>query len=94
MSSETCENCHQNPAEIGIIVEGKYSKVCADCKPLPQISSGHARWERGVDLEDHEAEIMQPYNADGTINARFAKLYPKQAKALFNDKQLRDAELR
>lgn len=89
----TCQNCKIRPASIGVIINGDYRDLCYECKPLPQVSSGAARWDRSIDLEDHEHEIQQPYNSDGTINARFAKLYPKQAKALFNDKQLRDAEL-
>lgn len=56
------------------------------------VSSGHANWSRTIDVEDHEADIQQPYNSDGTINTRFAKLYPKQAKALFTPVQLREAE--
>lgn len=89
-----CALCKIRPEQIGYISDGVYMRLCFECKPLPQVSSGQARWERGIDLEDHEAEIMQPYNADGTINTRFAKLYPTQAKALFDEKQLRDAELR
>lgn len=57
----------------------------------PNVSTGAARWNRTIDAEDHEAEIQQPYNKDGTINAGFAKMYPRQAKALFTDKQIRDA---
>ena len=56
-----------------------------------QVSSGDARWQRTIDLENHEADIQQPYNADGSINVRFARLYPKQAAALFSKEQLRKA---
>jgi hypothetical protein len=55
------------------------------------VSSGDARWQRTIDAEDHEAEIQQPWNADGSINTRFAKLYPTQAAALFSEKEIRDA---
>lgn len=89
-----CQKCRIRPATIGVIIGGEYLDLCTECKPLPQVNSGAARWARGIDLEDHEHEIQQPYNKDGSINTRFAKLYPTQAKALFTDKQLRDAELR
>lgn len=56
-----------------------------------KVSSGHAEWNRTIDMQDHEADIQQPYNKDGTINTRFAKLYPKQAKALFTEVELRNA---
>lgn len=89
-----CQICKIRPSSIGVIIGGKYLNLCTECKPLPQVSSGHARWNRTIDMEDHESEIQQPYNKDGSINARFAKLYPKQAKAIFTDKQIRDATLK
>lgn len=90
-----CLVCLQNEATGSAIVEGTYFKeVCDSCKPHSHVSSGHARWERSIDAEDHESEIIQPYGADGGINPKFAKLYPKQAKALFSDKEIRDAELK
>ncbi len=89
-----CELCEKNPSSASAILNGKYYKnICNDCKlSNNRVSSGHAVWSRGVDLEDHEHEIQQPYNADGSINTRFAKLYPKQAKALFTEVELRQAE--
>jgi len=88
-----CAICHQNKGDSSAIIGGVYYKrVCDRCKLRgAQASAGHARWSRSIDLEDHEHEIQQPYNADGTINARFAKLYPAQAKILFTSEQLRDA---
>lgn len=90
-----CEVCGDETVIIGAVVNGKYYRcICHKClSKSRQISSGHADWERGRDLEDHEHEIQQPWNADGTINTRFAKLYPKQAKSLFTDEELRKAEL-
>lgn len=94
---KNCVSCKQNPSSRSAVVNGVYyADLCDACHSaltarLSVISSGHARWSRSVDLEDHEHEIQQPYNKDGTPNARFMKLYPKQAKALFNEKQMRDA---
>lgn len=91
-----CEICHDNVGTFSAIIDEIYYKnLCLKCKSKNiKISSGHARWARSVDLEDHEADIMQPFNADGSINTRFAKLYPKQAAELFDQQQLRDAELK
>lgn len=88
-----CEICLTNPASLSAVIGGTYFKhVCVGCNAgKAQVSSGHARWLRSVDAEDHEAEIQQPYNADGTINTRFAKLYPRQAAALFSEDDLRKA---
>ncbi len=89
-----CELCEKNKSSVSAILNGTYYKnLCTECKlSNNKVSSGHAVWSRGVDLEDHEHEIQQPYNADGSINTRFAKLYPKQAKALFTSEELRNAE--
>lgn len=89
-----CVKCGLKPATVSAVLEGQYYRfLCEDCRPQPKVNSGHARWERDLDAQDHEADIQQPYNKDGSINARFAKLYPKQAKVLFNDDQIRRAEL-
>ncbi len=89
-----CDVCKLNKATGSAVKDGHYYKfICSDCKPRPNVSSGHARWARGIDLEDHEADIQQPYNKDGTINRRFAMLYPKQAGVLFTNEQVRKASL-
>lgn len=87
-----CAICNKNKGSIGAIIDGVYRRVCHECRAKPIVSSGHARWERGIDLEDHEGDIQQPYNSDGSINAKFARLYPKQAQALFTPAQLRKAK--
>lgn len=84
-----CALC-KNKAEIGVIVKGKYLKLCLDCKPLPKVSSGYAEWERGRDLEDHQFDVLQPYGANGKPNPDFIKAYPKQARAVFTDEQIND----
>jgi hypothetical protein len=88
-----CESCRKKEAKISAVVDGVYKQLCYSCRPKPQVNSGHARWSRSLDLEDHEWEIQQPYNSDGSINPRFAKLYPEQAKRLFTEEQLRKAQL-
>lgn len=88
-----CDSCRQNNAELGVVLDGVYKKICYSCKPKPQVNSGHARWSRSLDLEDSEWMIQQPRNADGSINTKFAKLYPDKARMLFNEEELRKAEL-
>lgn len=92
-SVNLCTKCHQRQSSLSGIVKGVYYKnLCTECLNESSIvSSGDARWQRSLDAEDHEAEIQQPYLSDGTINTRFAKLYPKQASALFTEKEIRDA---
>lgn len=88
-----CDSCEINKASIKAIVDGEYVHLCRDCRPRPVVNSGHARWERDIDFLDHEADLLQPYNADGSINTNFARLYPKQAAALFTPEQIRRANM-
>ncbi len=92
-----CTECKTHEGDISAVISGEYyPNICTDCRTRlnagQSVSSGHARWARDIDLQDNEANIQQPYNADGTVNGRFAKLYPTQAKALFTDEQIRKAQ--
>jgi len=89
-----CELCETNSGVVSAIINGVYHRsVCSSCNGKSAVvSSGHARWARSVDLEDNEAAVQQPHNSDGTINTRFAKLYPEQARALFSEDELRKAD--
>lgn len=95
MNSAICLKCHKNQSSHSAVVNGVYYKhICDDClSGASQVSSGHARWNRSVDLEDHQFDLAQPYNADGSPNADFIKMYKKQSEALFSkedmDKALR-----
>lgn len=91
-----CDVCHKRKAEVSAIVNGSYYKnLCKPCKAQLSMgqmpNSGHARWARDIDLQDHEADIQQPWGKDGKPNAQFIRLYPKQAAAVFTKQQMRDA---
>lgn len=86
---EKCELCLENEATVSAIIDGVYYRNACDlCNSNGGVSSGYARWLRSIDAEDREADIQQPWNSDGTINTRFAKLYPKQAAAVFTPDEL------
>lgn len=85
-----CEICGINSGTVSSVISGVYYKsVCSSCNgKSATVSSGHARWSRSVDVEDHQADLLQPHNADGSINAEFCKRYPQQSKAVFTDEQI------
>lgn len=87
---EKCSSCNIHEAAKSGILHGVYHKhICELCLAgAAQVSSGHARWERSVDIEDHAFELAQPYNADGTPNADFIKAYPKQSMSVFTTEEL------
>lgn len=91
-----CTQCKTNEATIRAMIQGTYyPDLCSGCKAKlstgQAVSSGHARWARSVDAEDHELDIQQPYNKDGTPNGKFIRAYPEQAAALFTEEQMRKA---
>ncbi len=91
-----CSECKTNEATIRAMIQGEYyPNLCAGCKDALSagqgVSSGHARWSRTVDAEDHEADIQQPRNKDGTPNRRFIRLYPQQAAAVLTEEEMRKA---
>lgn len=88
-----CEKCQENPATHSVVVNGVYypnicnvCKILIDSKQTP--SSGHASWERGIDLEDHTFDLLQPYGANGKPNPDFIKAYPDKASAIFSDEEI------
>lgn len=90
---KVCDLCQINPPTRSAVVDGEYCEsLCDSCLLVNnKVSSGDARWSRTIDTEDHQADLMQPHNADGSVNTDFVKLYPKQAKAVFTSEQITKA---
>jgi hypothetical protein len=42
-----------------------------------------------MDIEDHQMDVQQPHNSDGSPNVSFIKAYPKQASAIFSDDDIK-----
>lgn len=84
-----CDLCGIRDGNLSAVVRGIFYKhVCIMCNSNDQVSSGHARWLRSVDAEDHQFDLAQPYNADGTPNSDFIRAYPKQSEAVFTKEQM------
>lgn len=89
-----CEKCSKpiSHSRSAVINNVYYASVCDRClAENAQVSSGDARWQRSVDAEDHEHDVLQPYGADGEPNADFIKAYPKQAKAVLTPEEIERA---
>lgn len=89
-----CEHCRNQPGVLSAVIGGTYYRqLCHDCKHrltatyMP--SSGQASYNRQRDLEDHEADIQQPWGADGKPNSAFIRLYPEKARTHFSDEEMR-----
>jgi hypothetical protein len=91
-----CEVCNQVKNTKGSIIgEFYYKAICTQCynelMEPETASSGQAVYNRRIDQQDHEAEIMQPYNGDGMPSAEFIRLYPEQARTMFSDDDMNRA---
>ena len=88
-----CNRCYKRPSKHAGIIKGKYwPELCSPCfadlvaDQAP--SSGLASYNRQRDLEDHLADIAQPY-VGGKPSTDFIKLYPDKAKELFTPDEMR-----
>jgi len=86
-------NCPREAIKSAVIGGVYYPNIChahiSQLSKKQRPSSGHAAWERGRDLEDHEADIAQPYSADGKPNPVFIRAYPEKARQHFSDEEIR-----
>jgi hypothetical protein len=94
--AKPCDVCKDKASTGSAVIQGTYYPcICSGCKSKLQSgqtpSSGHARWMRTVDAEDHEVDTAQPWGANGKPNKTFIENYPELAKTHFTPEQLRDA---
>jgi hypothetical protein len=88
MARKICLRCQSRSSDVSGIIAGVYYKeLCRFCL-LPQVSSGEASYNRQRDLEDHLADIAQPY-VGGKPNPDFIRIYPDKARAMFSADELR-----
>lgn len=92
----TCEVCNTNESTGSAIIQNTYYPcICSPCKQKfnvgQSVSTGAARWNRTIDIEDHVVDIAQPWGNDGKPNPVFIQAYPDKARTHFTEEQLRDA---
>jgi hypothetical protein len=91
----TCEICGKPANKSAVINDFYYKHLCtADYEELigGGANSGQARYNRDRDGEEHEADIIQPWNGDGKPSAEFLRLYPTQSRTMFGEDGMRAAE--
>jgi hypothetical protein len=91
-----CEVCRKRrPTKGSIVGEFYYKDICDPCYSNLMVmetpSSGQASYNRGRETEEHEADIIQPYNGDGSPSTDFIRLYPDQARTMFSDEDMNRA---
>lgn len=89
-----CTVCKEQEGNVSGVIKGQYiDEVCRDCFDRlltdQSVSSGWADYMRSRDFEDNQADLVQPYTKDGTVNSDFVKLYPDKAANMFSEQELR-----
>jgi len=88
MSDLDCNNCKES-ANISGILNGEFGDWCNNCWTNTRIQRGaHASYLRDQDREHNLADMVQPYDHDGTPNKAFIELYPEQARKTFTAEEL------
>lgn len=89
-----CEQCSNEGVKSSIVADYYYRSLCYACYDhlikQQSPSTGQADYDRGRDIEEHEADIIQP-NSGGRPSAEFIHLYPKQAKLMFTPDEIDQA---
>jgi hypothetical protein len=85
-----CTNCKTNPSSgKSAVIAGKYyPDICNPCLTNGLRQPHDAAFMREREREDSAKEIIQPFNADGSVNQDFAYAYPDQAEDMFGKDQL------
>lgn len=96
MTLPKCEVCDRSAITKSSIIEDYYYKnICWPCYNKLMISeipsSGEADYDRGRDAEEHEADMMQPYDGDGNISVEFIHLYPERSRQLWSLAEIEQA---
>lgn len=94
MKCEICEK-YRETTKGAIVHDFYYKSICRGCYAEllhAKASSGQARYNRDRDVEEHEADIIQPWDGDGKPSAEFLKLYPEQSRTMFGEDGMRAAE--
>lgn len=65
---------------MGYIIDGVYYRGKAKPELIKGKTSVNKQWDHDRQREDHQADIVQMYDRDGTVNREFVELYPEVAK--------------
>lgn len=90
-----CEVCRVDTSTKASIIDSYYYQyICNACYAkltnFASPSSGQASYNRSRDVEDNEADMIQPYSG-GKVSAEFIHLYPDRARQLFSQTEIDEA---
>jgi hypothetical protein len=89
-----CELCDNPANKSSIVGDIYYRRICMSCyaslMKSEGESSGLASYNRARDLENHEADVIQPFSG-GKPSPEFIHLYPERARQLFSAEEIDQA---
>lgn len=86
-----CDSCTLDKQHLhGAIINGKYGQYCSEClqKVSRQASAGSAQYSRDRDRDDHQVDMLQPWDGRGKPSTEFIRHYPDEAKDIFTQEEL------
>lgn len=85
-----CDNCHRKLPTQSAVINGKFGEYCNDC--ISGVQRSHnprsAQYARDRDWEAHEADMLQPWDANGKPSREFIRNYPEEAHVNFTQEEL------
>jgi hypothetical protein len=88
-----CGICSSKATKSSIISGVYYANICDSCYTarITPNSSGEAAYNRSIDIQDNEADIIQPFDGSGKPSADFIRLYPESAAKTMTQEQIEKA---
>lgn len=78
-------------ASIGVTYITPRCRICLGLrKQDPTINPLYQQHDREAQRDRHNADILQPYNPNGTVNRDFAHQYKHKARDYYSEKELGD----
>jgi len=71
---------------MSAVFNGKYGLYCKDCLSRKE-HAGIASYSREKDREAHQADLVQPWNADGSPSKDYARLYPEMVDEMYSKEE-------
>lgn len=69
---------------LGFIVNGKYHRQEPNLQELSEdTQSTYKTWSHDIQREDHQVDIIQPYDRSGKPNEDFVMNYPTESKEVY-----------
>lgn len=88
-----CSSCGLDKQHLrGAMIDGIFDQYCRPCLEAQKRPShaGSAAYSRAKDRDDHEFDLIQPWDLRGVPNKEFIRNYPEESKEMYTDDELKE----